>query len=134
MSSPDDTDVITISRGRDEKPAVIVGSLLALGFDVVAFAGLALHTMLSRRRYGKYIEQMDLVDLSLPVQFFLMTPAPIYGAGFLLFIVALIIKEVAIERKDLTLRINLFALVLGILMLITFLWTVQFHFDTMLDG
>jgi hypothetical protein len=31
--------------------------------------------------------RQDLDDLSLPVQFFMMTPGPIYAAGFLLTVV-----------------------------------------------
>ena len=103
-----------------------------LAFDVLVYAGIAVHTMLCRRKYGKYIDVMELTDLSLPVQFFMMTPGPIYAAGFLLTVVGLILKECAIDRKDVALKINLFALAVAAFLFVTFLWTVQFHFDAMI--
>ncbi|MBV8881440.1 MAG: hypothetical protein JO332_15850, partial [Planctomycetaceae bacterium] len=111
-----------------------IASLVFLVLDVLVFAGIAVHTMLCRRRYGRLIETMELTDFSMPVQFFLMTPGPIYAAGFLLTVVALILKECAIDRKAVSLKINLFALAAAICLFITFLWTVQFHFDAMLPG
>ncbi len=134
MSEPDDTTPLPISRLHDEKSSVIIGSLVLLITDVVVLAGIAVHTMACRRRYGRLIETMELTDLSLPVQFFLMSPAPIYAAGFLLAVVALILKECAIDRKAIALKINLFALAVSVCLFITFLWTVQFHFDAMLPG
>ena len=134
MSEPDDTTPLPISRLHDEKSSVIIGSLVLLITDVVVLAGIAVHTMACRRRYGRLIETMELTDLSLPVQFFLMSPAPIYAAGFLLAVVALILKECAIDRKAIALKINLFALAVAVCLFITFLWTVQFHFDAMLPG
>jgi hypothetical protein len=133
MSDADDeTGQITITPVRDENTSVIIGSLVTLSFNVLVYAGIALHTMLCRRKYGKFIDEKELVDLSLPVQFFMMTPGPIYAAGFLLAVVGLILKECAIERKAVALKINLFALALALFLFVTFLWTVQFHFDAML--
>ena len=132
MSKPDDTPPVALSPIKDEKSSVILGSLVLLLLDVAVLAGIAVHTMLCRRKYGRIIEEMELTDLSLPVQFFLMTPAPIYAAGFLLAVVALILKECAIDRKAIALQINLFALAVAVCLFITFLWTVQFHFDAML--
>ncbi|HZE95523.1 MAG TPA: hypothetical protein VE981_00705 [Planctomycetota bacterium] len=135
MTDDDDLSTpIPLSSRRDEKAAVIIGSLVLLIVDVVVFAAIAVHTMLSRRRYGRFIEDMELTDLSLPVQFFMTTPGPIYAAGFLLVVVALILKECAIDRKAVALKINLFALAAAVCLFITFLWTVQFHFDAMLPG
>ena len=134
MSDPEESQRITISPARDESSAVILGSLVALAVDVLVYAGIAVHTLLCRRRYGKYIDDMELTDLSLPLQFFLMTPGPIYAAGFLLVVVGLILKECAIERKDVALKINLFALAVAAFLFVTFLWTVQFHFDAMILG
>jgi len=134
MSEPDDTTPTPISSLKDEKSSVIIGSLVLLIADVLVLASIAIHTMLCRRRYGLLIETMELTDLSLPVQFFLMTPAPIYAAGFLLTVVGLILKECAIDRKAIALKINLFALAAAVCLFITFLWTVQFHFDAMLPG
>ena len=133
MSSPEESDVIPISRDRDEPSSVIIGSLVVLLLDVAVYAGIAIHTMFCRRRYGKFIEQMDLTDLSLPAQFFILTPAPIYAAGYLLLLVGLILKECALEQKAFALRINLFALAVAACLFITFLWTVQFHFDALLE-
>src|SRR5262245_51912778 len=132
MSSQEDTGRVTISPAHDENPSIIIGSLIALALNVLVYAGIAVHTMLSRRKYGKYIETMELTDLSMPVQFFMMTPGPIYAAGFLLAVVGLILKECAIDRKDVALKINLFALAVAAFLFVTFLWTVQFHFDAMI--
>jgi hypothetical protein len=132
MSSQEESGRITIAAPRDEKPSVIIGSLVTLALDVLVYGGIAIHTMLCRRRYGRYIDDMELTDLSLPVQFFMMTPAPIYAAGFLMTVVGLILKECAIERKDVALKINLFALAVAAFLFVTFLWTVQFHFDAMI--
>jgi len=134
MSEPDDTTPTPNTSFNDEKSTVIIGSLVLLNADVLVLASIAIHTMLCRRRYGLLIETMELTDLSLPVQFFLMTPAPIYAAGFLLTVVGLILKECAIDRKAIALKINLFALAAAVCLFITFLWTVQFHFDAMLPG
>jgi len=134
MSEPDDTTPIPISPLKDERSSVIIGSLVLLIIDVIVLAGIAVHTMLCRRKYGRLIEEMELTDLSLPIQFFLTTPGPIYAAGFLLAVVGLILKECAIDRKAIALKINLFALAVAVCLFITFLWTVQFHFDAMLPG
>jgi len=132
MSDQDESGRITIVPPRDENPSVVIASLATLAFDVLVYAGIAVHTMLCRRKYGKYIDVMELTDLSLPVQFFMMTPGPIYAAGFLLTVVGLILKECAIDRKDVALKINLFALAVAAFLFVTFLWTVQFHFDAMI--
>ena len=132
MTSSDESGQITITPDRDENPSTVIGSLVALALDVAVYAGIALHTMLCRRKYGKFIDENDLVDLSMPVQFFLMTPGPIYAAGYLLVVIGLILKECAIERKDVSLKINLFALAVAVCLFVTFLYTVQFHFDAML--
>jgi hypothetical protein len=132
MSTADDTDRITITPVREENSSAIIASLVVLAFDVLAFSAIAVHTILCRRRFGKYIDEMDLAELSLPVQFFLMTPGPIYAAGYLLAVTGLILKECAIERKSVALRINLFALAVAVCLFVTFLYTVQFHFDAMI--
>jgi len=132
MSSQEETGRIAITASRDENPSVIIGSLVLLALNVLVYAGIAVHTMLCRRKYGKYIDVMELIDLSLPVQFFMLTPGPIYAAGFLLTVVGLILKECAIDRKEIALKINLFALAVAVFLFVTFLWTVQFHFDAMI--
>ena len=132
MTNPDESGRITITAARDETPSVIIGSLVVLALNVLVYAGIAVHTMLCRRKYGKYIDVMELTELSLPVQFFMMTPGPIYAAGFLLTVVGLILKECAIDRKAVALKINLFALAVAVFLFVTFLWTVQFHFEAMM--
>ena len=132
MSKPDESGQVTIAPVRDENTSAIIASLVVLGVDVLAYTAIAVHTILCRRKYGKYIDDMDLTDLSLPVEFFMMTPGPIYAAGFLLTVVGLILKECAIERKSVALKINLFALAAAICLFVTFLYTVQFHFDAMI--
>jgi hypothetical protein len=132
MSKPDESGQVTIAPVRDENTSVIITSLVVLALNVLVYSAIAVHTILCRRRYGKYINDMDLTDLSLPVEFFMMTPGPIYAAGFLLTVVGLILKECAIERKSVALKINLFALAAAICLFVTFLYTVQFHFDAMI--
>jgi len=100
MSKPDESGQVTIAPVRDENTSVIIASLVVLALNVLVYSAIAVHTILCRRKYGKYINDMDLTDLSLPVEFFMMTPGPIYAAGFLLTIVGLILKECAIDRKD----------------------------------
>jgi len=132
MSKPDESGQVTIAPVRDENTSVIIASLVVLALNVLVYSAIAVHTILCRRKYGKYINDMDLTDLSLPVEFFMMTPGPIYAAGFLLTVVGLILKECAIERKSVALKINLFALAAAICLFVTFLYTVQFHFDAMI--
>lgn len=132
MTDPEDSGQIVITPVRDESASVIIGSLVALALDVLVYAAIAVHTLLCRRKYGRYIDEMELTDLSFPVQFFMMTPGPIYAAGFLLAVVGLILKECAIDRKAVALKINLFALAVAAFLFVTFLWTVQFHFDALL--
>src|SRR5262249_21558708 len=100
MTDDEEPTHIPLSSRRDEKASVIIGSLVVLIVDVVVIAAIAIHTMLSRRKYGRIIEEMEITDLSYPVQFFMTTPGPIYAAGFLLAVVALILKECAIDRKS----------------------------------
>lgn len=132
MSTSDESDAITIAPVREESTSVIIGSLVVLSLNVLSYTAIAIHTILCRRKYGRYIDEMEFTDLSLPVQFFMMTPGPIYAAGFLLALVGLILKECAIERKSVALKINLFALAAAVCLFVTFLYTVQFHFDAMI--
>jgi hypothetical protein len=134
MTEHEDTARVPLPPRHDEKPSVIVGSLVLLILDVAVLIGIAVHTLLCRRKYGRYIDEMEFSDLSLPIQFFMMTPGPIYAAGVLLAVVALILKECAIDRKEISLKINLVGLAVAVCLFITFLWTVQFHFDALLSG
>jgi hypothetical protein len=111
----------------EEKSSTVIASLLFLAFDVAAYGGIAVHTMLSRRRYVGIAEEMNRD--SFLIDFFVFTPGPIYAAAFLLLVVCLIVKEVAVERKETTLRINLAALIGAVALFLTFLWTVQWPFE-----
>ena len=134
MSPSDETSVISILPSQDEKASVIFASLIVLALDVVAYGTIAVHTLLCRRRYARFYDGIPSTDLSLPAQFFLLSPAPVYAAGFLLAVVALILKEVAIERKSVSLKVNLFALAAAGCLYITFNQTVHAHFEPMTEG
>jgi hypothetical protein len=92
----------------DDHPPILA-SLALLGLAVLALCAFAIHTVLSRRRYRRFFED-GLRDWPWAADLFMSTPAPVYGAAFLLLVVGLIVKEVAFENKRLTLRLNLAAL------------------------
>ena len=92
---------------EDRSP--VVPSLVILFADVFGYGAFAVHTILSRRRYRPVLDDPMYVP-SKAVELFVGLPAPVYAAAFILFAVALLMKEVAIERRGLTLRINLMVL------------------------
>jgi len=104
----------------------VVASLVFLAVDVAAYGGLVIHTLLSRRRYRPILEG---VRPTAATDLFLSTPGAIYGAVFLLFVVVLILKECVIERKDVTLRLNLVALIGAVVLFAVFLWQIQLPFE-----
>ncbi len=132
--SDDDSSLVTLPTATDEPGALIFVSLAVLALDVIACGMLAVHTMMCRRRFARFYENLAPSDLSLPAQFFLLSPGPIYVAGFLLAMVALILKECAIERKSFTLKVNLFVLAAAAFLYLTFLRTVHSHFEPMIEG
>lgn len=104
---------MTSSPSSDRTP--VAASIVLLLAAVLGHGAFAVHALLSRRRYGRFVES-GLYDAPLPARLLLSTPAPVFVAAFLLLALALVMKEVAVERKELTLRINLAALVaLGLL-------------------
>ena len=113
----------------DEKTSVILVSLVFLVLDFLAYAGLVIHTLLSRRRYVPLAGEGGHPPLTPLQEFFLATPGTLYAAGFLLLIVGLIAKEVALERKSIALKINVAALAGAVGLLAAFFWAVQGPFE-----
>jgi hypothetical protein len=101
---------MTSLRERAE-PGPIVTSLVSLVVAIVGHAAFAVHTILSRRNYAPLLEDGSLARTA-TAELLLGTPGPLYGAAFVLLAMALLVKEVAFERKEVTLRINLAALAL----------------------
>lgn len=103
------------SSAAPEDKSPIIASVVLLAVDILGYAAFAVHSVLSRRRYGRFFAD-KLYDAPLPARLLVETPAPIYAAAFLLFALALLMKEVSVERKEVTLRINAAALAgLGLL-------------------
>lgn len=88
----------------------VIPSLIFLGVDVALYGGFAVYTLLARRSLLKIIESRDIRALTPAAELFIATPGSIYAAVFLLFVAGLLVKEVAIDRKEVTLRLNLVAL------------------------
>ena len=103
------------SSAPPEDRSPIVASVVLLLVDILGYAAFAIHTVLSRRRYGRYFAE-GLYDAPLPARLLVETPAALYAAAFLLFALAMLVKEVGIERKEVALRVNVAALaLLGVL-------------------
>jgi hypothetical protein len=85
--------------------------VVLLAVDLLGYAAFAIHTVLSRRRYGAFFADGSY-DAPLPAKLLVETPAPLYAAAFLLFALGMLVKEVGVERKEVTLRINVAALAL----------------------
>lgn len=109
-----------------EEKSPILASLTALVAAVVAWGGLGIHTLLSRRRYRKVLEE---ADPSWAADLFLETPGALYAAVLLLLVTGLLVKECAIERKRVTLRLNLVALGAALFLLALFFARVQIPFE-----
>lgn len=109
-----------------EEKSPILASLAALVAAVAAWGGLGIHTLLSRRRYRRLLDE---ADPTWATDLFLETPGALYAAVLLLLITALLVKECAIERKQVTLRINLAALGGALLLLALFFARVQIPFE-----
>ncbi|HEX7900330.1 MAG TPA: hypothetical protein VF950_21360 [Planctomycetota bacterium] len=99
------------SSAAPEDRSPITASVVLLLIDILGYAAFAIHTVLSRRRYGRYFAE-HLYDAPLPARLLVETPAPLYAAAFLLFALAMLVKEVGIERKEVALRVNVAALAL----------------------
>lgn len=106
----------------NENTPPVLPSLVFLVVDVAVYGGFVVYTLLARRGLLKIIGSRDVRDLPLAAQLFLYTPASLYAAVFLLLVVGLLVKEVAVERKEITLRLNLVAL--GILLVLACLYAI----------
>lgn len=104
-------------RERAE-PGPIVTSLITLIVAIVGHAAFAVHTILSRRGYRPLLDDGSLPK-SAAAEILLAMPGPLYGAGFVLLAMGLLVKEVAFERKEVTLRFNLAALALLVVLWMT---------------
>ncbi|HYE97885.1 MAG TPA: hypothetical protein VEJ18_03195 [Planctomycetota bacterium] len=93
---------------EDRSP--VVASLVILFADVFGYGAFAVHTVLSRRRYRPVLDD-PMFEPSTAVELFVGLPAPVYAAAFILFAIGLLMKEVAVERRGVTLRVNVLALV-----------------------
>jgi hypothetical protein len=101
---------LTSSAAPEDRSPVFTSVILLL-VDILGYGAFAVHTVLSRRRYGPYFEK-NLYEAPLTARLLVETPAPFYAAAFLLFGLGMLVKEVGIERKEVTLRINVAALAL----------------------
>lgn len=80
--------------------------------SVLGLIAFLIHTVLQRRRFNKSFDDLGVRDDLPPLTaFFMDTPAALYVAMFALLIAGLIVKEIAIERKGATIRINVVILV-----------------------
>lgn len=115
----------------DDDPPILA-SLALLGLAVLSLAGFAIHTVLSRRRYGRPFAEGGR-DWPLVADLLMSTPAPVYAAAFLLLVVALLVKEVALENKRAALRINAAALLGTGLLWLAWRWTVVTPVERLLE-
>ena len=115
----------------DDDPPILA-SLALLGLAVLSYSGFAIHTVLSRRRYGPFFAEGER-DWPLVADFFMSTPAPVYAAAFLLLVVALLVKEIALENKRAALRINAVALLGAALLWLAWRWTVVIPVERILE-
>jgi len=106
----------------DDDPPILT-SLALLGLAVLALSSFAVHTILSRRRFGRFFAPGER-DWPWTADLLMSTPAPVYAAGFLLLVVGLIVKEVALENRRAALRLNLLALLGAGLLWAAWRWTV----------
>ena len=109
------------SPAAPEDRSPIVTSLVLMLAAVLGHGAFAVHTILSRRRYARFFDE-NLYDAALPARLLVQTPAPLYAAAFVLLALVLLVKEVAVERKEVALRLNLAALAL--LWLLWMAWRV----------
>lgn len=95
---------------EDRSP--ITASLVLLLTVLLGHGAFAVHTLLSRRRYTRFFDENLYADAPFHARVLVQTPAPIYAAAFILLALLLLVKEVAVERRELCLRLNLAALLL----------------------
>lgn len=98
----------SLAAAEDRSP--VLSSVIVLWADVLGYAAFVVHTVLSRRRYGPFFAEKVYEDPPWAARLLVETPAPLYAGAFLLLALGLLVKELAIERKDVTLRVNVLAL------------------------
>jgi hypothetical protein len=109
---------------REEgRPQPVIASLVLLGLSAVGYGYVALATILARPRYLPKLARAG--GLTVPQQLFLESPGSVFVAAFLVLVVGLLFKEVAIERKTLTLKLNLLALAGAAALVVLFHATVK---------
>ena len=86
-------------RADSERPSLSIISFVLFALDALGMVAFLVHSLLARRRYGRRLEEAGITELSGPAEFFLQTPAPVYVACFALFIVLLLVKEIAVARS-----------------------------------
>ncbi len=101
---------------EDRSP--VTASLVLLLTALLGHGAFAVHSLLSRRRYARIFDENLYPDAPFHARLLVQTPAPIYAGAFILLALTLLVKEVAVERRDLALRLNLAAL-----LLLGLLWT-----------
>ena len=86
-------------------------SFVLMVVAVLGTVGFAIHSLWARQRFGERFGKLEL-DEELPdlTRFFLETPALLHVSGFVLFISLLFVKELAIERKGVTIALNVMAI------------------------
>jgi hypothetical protein len=107
----------------------VLTSLVSLVLAIVGNAAIAIHTCVNRRFYQPFYEAGLLAPSPL-LDFILLTPAPLYVASFVLLAMGLLVKELAFERKGLTLRINLAAFAFAFVLYMTWIWSIEAPGDT----
>jgi len=106
-----------------EERSPILPSVIVLWADILGYAAFAVHTVLSRRRYGPFFAEKIYEDPPLAARLLVETPSPLYAGAFVLFALGLLVKELAIERKELAFRVNVLAL--AALAGLWFLWVTS---------
>lgn len=93
-------------RADSERPSLSLVSFVLFVLDVLGTVAFLVHSLLARRRYGRRLDEAGVTEIPGAAEFFLRTPAPVYVACFTLFIVLLLVKEIAVDRKRRALRLN----------------------------
>lgn len=111
-------------KADDEKSPVLT-SLTLLVANLLSYAAATCYVLITRRPIRQRMEDADIERLPLPAQLFLTAPGTIVAAAVLVYLVMLIVKEVAIERRELTLRLNLLSLAIVGVLFATYVILVQ---------
>lgn len=109
----------------DEKPSVILASLVMLGADVVAYGAFLFHALRVRHRLDRIADGLIPAHIPPAADLFLSLPVPVFVAFIMLLIVGLLMKEIACERKSLALKLNIAAFLAAIGLFAAFLVVVQ---------